>query len=69
MTLSLLVDINASSSADSALGSIELGSSNTITKESASNVSNEDNVSSEGNKTSCREIRITITAPDEIYRY
>jgi hypothetical protein len=66
MTLSLLVDINASSSADSALGSIELGSSNT-TKESASNVSND--VLSEGNQTPCRQIRITITAPDEVYRY
>jgi hypothetical protein len=67
MTLSLLVDIKASSSADSALGSIELGSSNT-TKESASKVSTED-VLFEGNKTPCREIRITITAPDEVYRY
>lgn len=65
MTLSLLIDINASSSADSALGSIELVSSNT---EKESNVSDEKELP-EGNKTPCREIRITITGPDEVYRY
>ena len=69
MALSLLVDINASASAGSALGWVELGSSNTK-KESGNNVCNEDaGLLTEENKTPCREIRITITSPDEIYRY
>jgi hypothetical protein len=67
MALSLLVDINASSSAGSALGWLELGGRNTK-QESRGDVSKEERVTEE-NKTPCREIRIIITSPDDIYKY
>jgi hypothetical protein len=68
MVLSLLVDIDLSSvTASPALGRLEIGNSDTE-REKSCDLSGQE-ISTEENKASSREIRISITSPDDIYRY
>jgi hypothetical protein len=68
MVLSLLVDIDLSTvTASPALGRLEIGNSDTE-REKSCDLSGQE-ISTEENKASSREIRISITSPDDIYRY